>query len=50
MIILKWILKKYVGRMWSGFVCFEIGSVYKDGYELPDALKCSNWAEEILAS
>jgi len=40
----------YIGRMWIGFVWFKIGSVYKDGYELPDTLKCRDWAEEILAS
>jgi hypothetical protein len=24
-IILKWILSKYVGRMWSGFIQYSIG-------------------------
>jgi hypothetical protein len=36
MIILKWILNKYTGRMWSGFAWFKIGPVYKDAYELSD--------------
>jgi hypothetical protein len=47
MILLKWILNKYTGRMWSGFIWFKIGSVYKNVYELSDILKCCDWAEEI---
>jgi len=25
-IILKWILKKQDGKMWTGFICFRIGT------------------------
>jgi hypothetical protein len=48
MMILKWILKEYYGRMLTGFVCLRMGAVtgsYEYDNEPSDSMKCCEFIE-----